>query len=52
MKFNEKELAAWATSFIPDKEGLLEKRGAGISHGGLALATIYTVMLIIDSSFI
>ena len=33
MKFNEKELAAWASTFTPDKEGLLEKRGAGISHG-------------------
>ena len=33
MKFNERELAAWASTFVPDKEGLLEKRGAGISHG-------------------
>lgn len=33
MKFNERELAAWASILVPDKEGLLDKRGAGISHG-------------------
>jgi hypothetical protein len=33
MKFNERELAAWAYTFTADKEGLLEKRGAGLSHG-------------------
>lgn len=33
MKFNERELAAWATVFAPDKEGILEKKGAGIGQG-------------------
>ena len=33
MKFNERELATWASTFTADKEGLLEKRGAGISYG-------------------
>ena len=33
MKFNERELAAWASSFIPDKEGILEKKGAGRGQG-------------------
>ena len=33
MKFNDKELGAWATVFAPDKEGLLEKKGAGRGQG-------------------
>ena len=33
MKFNEKEMAIWATQFSPDKEGMLEKKGAGRGQG-------------------
>lgn len=33
MKFNDKELGAWASVFSPDKEGLLEKKGAGRGQG-------------------
>lgn len=33
MRFNEKELALFAASFEPDKEGLLEKKGATIGQG-------------------
>lgn len=33
MKFNDKELGAWATVFSADKEGLLEKKGAGRGQG-------------------
>ncbi|XP_064387064.1 inositol polyphosphate-4-phosphatase type I A-like isoform X2 [Halichondria panicea] len=33
MKFNDKELAKWSTMFTPDKEGLLEKKGAGKGQG-------------------
>lgn len=33
MKFNDKELGAWATVFEADKEGLLEKKGAGRGQG-------------------
>ena len=33
MRFNDKELGAWASAFSPDKEGLLEKKGAGRGQG-------------------
>ena len=33
MRFNEKELAQFAATFDPDKEGLLEKKGAGKGQG-------------------
>lgn len=33
MKFNDKELALWASSLISDKEGLLDKKGAGRGQG-------------------
>ena len=33
MKFNDKELAAWAMVLTPDKEGMLEKKGAGRGQG-------------------
>lgn len=33
MKFNDKELAMWSTMFTPDKEGLLDKKGAGKGQG-------------------
>ena len=33
MKFNDKELAAWAMVFDADKEGLLEKKGATRGQG-------------------
>ena len=33
MRFNEKELALFAASVDPDKEGLLEKKGAGKGQG-------------------
>ncbi|CAI8019948.1 Sesquipedalian-1 [Geodia barretti] len=33
MRFNDKELGAWASVFSPDKEGLLEKKGAGRGQG-------------------
>ena len=33
MKFNEKELALWASSFVSDKEGMLDKKGAGRGQG-------------------
>ena len=33
MRFNDKELGAWASVFSADKEGLLEKKGAGRGQG-------------------
>ena len=33
MKFNDKEMGQWAASFTPDKEGLLEKKGATKGQG-------------------
>ena len=33
MKFNEKELALWASSFVSDREGLLDKKGAARGQG-------------------
>ena len=33
MKFNDKELSRWSTMFNPDKEGLLDKKGAGKGQG-------------------
>lgn len=33
MKFNDKELAAWAMVLTPDKEGMLAKKGAGRGQG-------------------
>ena len=33
MRFNEKELALFAASFEPDREGLLEKKGATKGQG-------------------
>ena len=35
IKFNEKELAIWSTTFVADREGLLEKKGAGRGQGML-----------------
>ena len=46
MKFNERELAVWASTLVPDKEGLLEKRGAGISHGKTTLLNCIVELLI------
>lgn len=33
MKFNEKEIAYFALTPAPDREGLLEKKGAGLGQG-------------------
>lgn len=33
MKFNERELAIWSTTLVADREGLLEKKGAGRGQG-------------------
>ena len=33
MRFSDKELAYFALSLTPDREGLLEKKGAGRAHG-------------------
>ena len=33
VRFNDKELGAWASVFSADKEGLLEKKGAGRGQG-------------------
>ncbi len=46
MKFNDKELAKWSTMFTPDKEGLLEKKGAGKGQGRLKLTPLPCTSLI------
>ena len=33
MRFNEKELAYWASSFVPDREGMMDKKGANKGQG-------------------
>lgn len=33
MRFNEKELAYWASSFVPDREGMMDKKGANYGQG-------------------
>ena len=33
IRFNEKELSYFAINLDPDKEGLLEKKGAGLGQG-------------------
>ena len=33
MRFNDKELAHWASSFVPDREGMMDKKGANKGQG-------------------
>lgn len=41
MKYNERELAAWASALVPDKEGILEKKGTGIGQGKHSYHTVF-----------
>ena len=50
MKFNERELAAWASAFVPDKEGILEKKGPGIGQGKIDYTdTIATTLITVKA---
>ena len=38
MRFNEKEMSQFALSLVPDREGLLEKKGAGRGQGEVKIS--------------
>ena len=40
MRFNEKELSQFALSLIPDREGLLEKKGASRGQGEVKISLV------------
>ena len=43
MRFNDKELAYWARSFVPDREGIMDKKGANKGQGMQCSVQLSTV---------